>query len=1717
MDGSRIADARREAAAATIRQLRTRLLDLTGRNPLISFPHTRNAGRRVSVRAVNGQVNALFAQVGEGRPLPVRSLPEPGNGPADEASETFLAALEAARWTDEDYQRATESLAADELVSPQAARIERGLRDRVRETLGLPPWRGTTPIGLADHAARLGIDPSFELAPAANGRTSGNDFQTLLLPDALERQLSRIRDTARTVAEETGVSTLHLAFGFLEWFESETSDRPLTSPLLMLRVDIERRIVRSRYQYVLLGTGDEAQVNLTLSERLSRDFRIQLPAFGEDEEPEAYLARVQAEVCEGRARWTVRRYVTLAHFPFARLAMFHDLDESAWTEAGGLAGHAVLGELLGGSESDASMFAEEHDIDAPEVAAKVPLLVLDADASQHSAVHDVMNGQNLVIEGPPGTGKSQTITNIIAAALANGKRVLFVADKQAALQVVKDRLDHVGLGAFCLELHSGKARKKDILDSLMQRLTRPLIAVSIDDLDAKLRDLAATRTALTQYVTILNAPVGAFGATVHDVLWADRRRRDGEGDEARYLDAIALPSCDSLTRSDIDRRTNALDRFERAAGPILAGFGSPAGHPWYGVTCGDLLSVDFEPVVRDIADTATAMEQADRAVAALAALGIATPKSIHDAQTEAAALSGLPVAPGIPADWYLGLGTAAARNAAGDWLRACATYRTAIAALGRQHGVSGGTDWAGAAGSIETHLEALRDAVSLRLPVSGLATWSSKLRAQAARLHAFARLTDQAAGLLGLPPPTNAGDTIVTLQAVELAVGAGDRVVAFITPDLADRNSRDTVLAATAEIAALQARAAALAAEFSIPSGATPHEFRRHAGALREAGLFGFLSPAIKAAKRGYAGLRKAPGKVAAVEMAAAFTAIAEHLEAVAALDGNHEYRATFGTRFRGLATDTHAALAVVDWAARVRTELAGAGEAALAARRSLLSGDQDRLEALAALGTAPAFASLRAQVGRPAASFDTLAGALETRASAADALAAACDRHGISGSTTMAALSESCRLVRAAHAAEIAARPPESLASALGEHLPAPLDDHGGLEDALALAAAVAALPVSAEARRGLQAMQPDQLRTRVLPAAETMCAALGRALGKFHALQSRIGIDESAFLGGRLDQSSPDSVAERVRLAARHSDHLGGWISYLIERREAEALGLGALLTLWDQKFIPGRLAAAFDRVLYRALARSAFARHPELDRFTGLGQDEARARFKALDRQATELRRTWLASHLANCRVPKGNGVGRKSDYTESALIMLELGKQKRHIPIRQLLDRAGAAILALKPCFMMSPLSVSQYLKPGGLRFDLLVIDEASQMRPEDAVGAIARSRQLVVVGDPKQLPPTSFFARMDGGADDDETEDEQVDAESILDLAQAVFRPMRRLRWHYRSRHGSLVAFSNHEFYGGDLIVFPSPAGAGANQGVTATKLQGVYKARTNLVEVAAVCDAAVEHMRCHPGRSLGIATMNLVQRDLIAQEMDRRATLHPDVEEYRERWAGTLERFFVKNLENVQGDERDVIFVSTVFGPSEPGGRVRQVFGPINGRAGHRRLNVLFTRARQRVHLFTSMTSDDVLAGPDSPRGAQVLKAYLAYATTGRLDAGKVTGQDADSDFKMFVRNRLRQAGFESVPQVGVAGFFIDLAVRDPDGPGSFLLGLECDGASYHATRSARDRDILRQEVLEGLGWTIHRVWSPDWFRDPAGQTRKLITSIEGVRRARLASGTART
>ena len=457
--------------------------------------------------------------------------------------------------------------------------------------------------------------------------------------------------------------------------------------------------------------------------------------------------------------------------------------------------------------------------------------------------------------------------------------------------------------------------------------------------------------------------------------------------------------------------------------------------------------------------------------------------------------------------------------------------------------------------------------------------------------------------------------------------------------------------------------------------------------------------------------------------------------------------------------------------------------------------------------------------------------------------------------------------------------------------------------------------------------------------------------------------------------------------------------------------------------------------------------------------------------------------------------------------------EFAKKRRHLPIRQLMTKAGNAIQAIKPIFMMSPLSVAKFLPSESVHFDWVVFDEASQVKPVDAFGSIIRGGQAVVVGDSLQLPPTDFFNKQMADDDEDSEEHSVGDIESILDLFSAQNAPERMLRWHYRSLDPSLIAVSNYVFYDNKLIIFPNPYEAREEVGLAYHHYPDtVYDrggSRTNLEEARIVAEKVMEHARSRRDLTLGVATFSASQMIAIQDQLETLRRGDPSCETFFN--AHPQEPFFVKNLENVQGDERDVIFISIGYG-RDANGRLTMNFGPLSQDGGERRLNVLITRARRCCEVFSNLTADDIdlsrtrESEGKRPRGVEVLKRYLKYAETGELNIPEASDRGADSPFEEEVANALREFGCQIDHQIGSAGYFIDLGVKDPERPGRYLLGIECDGATYHSAQSARDRDRLRQQVLEGLGWRIHRIWSTDWFSNPDRELRRAAEAIEAAK-----------
>ena len=508
-------------------------------------------------------------------------------------------------------------------------------------------------------------------------------------------------------------------------------------------------------------------------------------------------------------------------------------------------------------------------------------------------------------------------------------------------------------------------------------------------------------------------------------------------------------------------------------------------------------------------------------------------------------------------------------------------------------------------------------------------------------------------------------------------------------------------------------------------------------------------------------------------------------------------------------------------------------------------------------------------------------------------------------------------------------------------------------------------------------------------------------------------------------------------------------------------------------------------------------------DLAEMTGPTLNDTRQKFSALDREIMALDARRISAKASRRPIDIGSDQGPKSGWTELSLIENEVKKKKRHLPLRDLIKRSNKALRSLKPVWLMSPLSAAQYLPRESDFFDLVVIDEASQMKPADAIGSIARARQVIVVGDPMQLPPTDFFGASAGSVEGQEGA--ASDQSSILDLAEARLRRRRMLRWHYRSRHESLIAFSNKHFYQSRLVVFPA-ATKSVDLGVEQIYVGGRYiTGGTNPDEAKAVIEQARQMIDQFPNLSIGIVTTNGDQRELVLEEFEKLSADNRDVASYRAKWQSTLEPIFIKNLENVQGDERDIILISTVFGPDESG-RVAQRFGPINSASGHRRLNVLFTRAKRKLIIVTSLKSADIIPGNSTNEGVHILKQFLEFSKTGRIETGVVSDGEPDSDFEVHVAQMLRQAGYEAVPQVGVHGFRIDIGVRHASFPDGFLAGIECDGATYHSGVTVRDRDRLRQEMLEGLGWQLYRIWSTDWFTNPEKEMQRLVAWLEALR-----------
>lgn len=1690
--------------------LREKLLDLTKRNRLISFKHSDRA--RTHIRVIDELPDFLFARLSSGKGMRFKPLPEPETEPKDEDSHEFLMELEAARTIDKIYKQGINSLREEEASSQKAQVIERDLRNRVREKLGMQPWVDQSALSKEEFARLHGLEPAYRLPKPMGGgadpdRYLDDEIQTLLFPREMDRKLRGIVDQARTMAQEAGVSTLRAAFGFLEWSEADQSEIRLLSPLVLLPVSIEGKKGRPWRHYDIDGGMSEVETNTTLAIRLDRDFGYDLPSFDEEDTPESYLAKVERSV-EPIPNWRVHRFVTIGNFGFSKLAMYTDLDPELWFADGGFGDHDLIGKLLlGENRSDADPFeAPDYDIDSIEIDAMGLLLVTDADASQHSALVDAVRGKNLVIMGPPGTGKSQTITNLIAASMASGKKVLFVAEKMAALEVVSKNLAGAGLSEFFLEVHSSKTSKAQVLESLKNRLEIQNRVPAPSEFMSKLEELRGVRDRLNEYVMALNEHIGSLGLTVHQVFWGERRARDEAGDTWKLVQDVGFnegPELTSVQRAE--KRYSISEGLSRIPELATVG-GNLRTHPWSWVGNQQLSPVDLDEAQASV----TRWQEAIAALAHLAKefrerFGPMIRESRNTLSRLAHAASQLPER---AEPWVVSLASTmtnepSVKAVAGFLKDAGMLNGSQVDSPALSELPASGADWLEWQNQVDAALEELRELGDGSEALNDAAEVLSILRGHddnLGYLQKVALTMSQSADFSG---EISVGFARSAMRASQIIEKAPPDLLGRRMRSLFDDGADAVLLRAISKSEELHNQRQALETIFVLSPLPVLADVDGHARALRGAGALGALSSSIWRAKKFFRSIAAQVGRVKTLEMGQLLTRLAAYLDARNALAQDTKLAELCGNWFEGPETRFNLLADVQRWGGEVRSAFPISAIGGADLRNLLLEGEIGTLESIVEQSYKTNSLLDGAWLESLGAEEATLADLCSNSTARIDRLEKAIhtlSQRGFAGDASLTTVAKVAAHMRGLNPWR------EAVRKALPNNAAQPISLlHVAEALRLVQEFTEADLPFDTVVQM-VSGDSPTNF-SYLREWANHVKTALGRDDTERVRVADLLHLIEEPLAGeDGIENAEIAGVLGKLRDALAAPAALAPWAEFLRSKLKVMNLGMGTLFEIFETHETPAREGvAAYDALTFRRLVASAYKRFPIITEFDGVGIEQARERFRSLDKEIIALQRLKIRSDLCHASIPNGNGVGLKKDFTNLALIRNEQGKKKRHIALRDLFDRASGAIQQMKPCMMMSPLSVATYLKPGAMTFDLIVIDEASQMPPEDAIGALVRARQCVVVGDLQQLPPTSFFQRFEDAADmEDEEESEDLQIESILDQAHNILLPPRKLRWHYRSRHQSLIAFSNKFFYDNSLTVFPSPIEEHEDFGVHLVQVNGQYADRHNLAEVRAITEWALEFM-CNPTnreRSLGIVAVNQLQRDLINDEMERLFENNHSASVYRGRWENELHPFIVKNLENIQGDERDVILISTVYGRNADG-RVIGNFGPISKRNGHRRLNVLFTRAREQVVLFTSLKPEDIKIRDTTMKGPRILRQYLEYALTGRLDPGNETGREPDSDFEVAVGNRLSALGYKVSYQLGVAGFFLDLAVQHPDFPGTYLVGVECDGATYHSAKSARDRDRLREEVLNKLRWKLYRVWSTDWFRDADRETEKLRMFIE--------------
>lgn len=1527
----------------------------------------------------------------------------------------------------------------------------------------------------------LDINKSKELK---NEAVSKNDIekkkhkdsflQTSFFPKELEAILYKLDKNYNSFLKEKGVNNLYISFFNLEWYDSDSSKDKNNSPVLLLPVKLKKDSSKLTPTYCINWTGEDIFVNKALEVKLYNDFKIVMPEFTEDDTPYSYCLKFKS-IFDKYPNWRTKYTMYLSIFNSNNIAIYNDLNQNEWLkQKQSLLNNQLIKKIFNPNLVIDRSIVEDFKIYEIEDLEKKYPIILNADSTQYKAIVKASKGESFVIEGPPGTGKSQTITNIIANLLSQNKKVLFLAEKQAALSVVKTKMEENGLGSLCLELHSDKANKKIMLANIEERKKEhELYKNQKSKVNSKDYNSFNLLFKSMQFLNSYQKEISIeriHGLTAQELTSKYVLSYHKIKDIRNSLQNIEL----FKTNKDIENIDKFINEYKNFINLVdkmndNSSLSNIKLHPWYSLEVPFSINIENQikndleninlVIDNNLIDINRIEESIDYNLKVLNIDNLLKNSSILHSFIQLFQSYNIETINNLLMEKQEIIKNIAFVENIFDLSNVdnslIQEYFNLVNKL------------------ILNHKLFKYEPLDKLIKYSNTIINSYSISYLLKELEKITKFSDNPTVFLD---EKYLADLIFNVKYLFLIQSQYKRYInhfkniKFSSIDNSQleiqlRNIKNS-------IGDIQKNISNLSHFFDIDihNYENYNELNKKLDKYKNASIFYKMSKEYKNIHQEFISMIKDDSIKKRNDIIELIDKKTSLLKKIDDFNQNKEYKNNFQHLFNGLDSDLIIIEQFINYTNECFKYL----------NINFIDISENNIIYLSEL-----FEDIDSEY----VTFITL-----------------------NKINNMKNIDNHIKLYEEEyHVFKHFKNKIKNSRINIKESFEklSQYSNFKSFESELDILNNISPVQVK-EILTLIEFLNNEPLGQHIINKnflfEFSKLSTIEESLTNLYSLIDKFNMNyknnfDIIKINNLFDLNN--FIKQKIKKTYLVTDYIN---QYLPSKNELikQKYSNDSIVDLIEKGLInKTNYIYVINFLAYDKHIKELFVENEIFNEFRKSKYESNVSDLDESTNNILEYNKQLILINNSKNDLPKGKNGNYVSEKTELFLLNHVISKPNSHTSIRDIISKTKDCLLELKPCFMMSPLSVSNYLKREQY-FDVLIIDEASQMFPHNAIGAISRCKQVIVVGDSKQLNPSNFFNVKTQHSQDEEYEDDSTDEISILDIASNVFNNKTSLQWHYRSKNDKLIGFSNKSYYNSDLFVFPS-----AKNTKTGIKFEyipnGYFKDGKNNNEALELVNKFIEFIKEHPNQSFGIVAMNSKQAEFIERLIEDKKATDPvfrnivNEKEYSES-------LFIKNIENVQGDERDYIFISFCYGKMEGTENVPQRFGLVNRENGWRYLNVLFTRARYGMHIFSSIKYSDVLKSEDKKRGVTDLYNFLYEAQYGSSET-KQSNRLPDSDFEICVMEMLKERGYDCIPQVGCQGFFIDIGVLNPDPlqKEDFILAIECDGASYHSSKSARDRDVLRQNILESLGWKIHRIWSKDWFQSPENEIQKIIDLINSI------------